>query len=375
MKNVKLLALADLHVGNPRIDPFHFIGCIREYVIPRITSDVDYVFIAGDFFDMLLNMNSQASMIALTAISELKKACSENNVKLRVLRGTLTHDRNQPKHFETASPEYSGCVEYKDTMCVEYDAENKLSILYMPDNLPYDNIEDEVVKVLDANALKQVDVVIHHGYFKHMLPPGIPEPKGTLDYETFKKFYSGCVLNGHVHISSIYKNVLSIGSFDRMAYGEEEPKGFYEVTRDDKGVYQFSFIENKHAYPFWTVNLGRFGSDVAGAIEYFKSAWFPKIEAVKELNVPVHLRLATENHEVMDSCSQAVRDAYACVIVDKGTAAKTTQLLENVKTNLEELPEITPENLEELALPFIKKQYPNVDPQEVHTVIEGCHKR
>lgn len=371
----RAIALADLHCGCPRLDPFHFIGCMREYVLPRITKDVDYVFIAGDFFDMLLTMNSSASMIALTVISELKKACFTNDVKLRVLRGTLTHDRNQPKHFETTSPEYSACLEYKDTMCVEYDADAKMSILYMPDNLPYSNIEEEVEKVLEANALKQVDVVIHHGYFKHMLPPGIPEPKGTLNYDTFKKFYSGCVLNGHVHISSIYKNILSIGSFDRMAHGEEEPKGFYEVTRDENGVYKFEFIENKHAYPFWTVNLGRFGNDVAGAMEYFKESWFPKVAAVGKLNIPVRLRLVTEDNEVLNSCSQAVRDSFNYVTVDKGTASKTSRLLENIKLNLEELPEITPENLEELVLPLIKKQYPSIDPQEVHTVIEGCRKR
>ena len=109
-RTLKILALADLHCGCPRIDPFHFQACIEEYVVPRITPNVSHVIIAGDFFDLLVTMNSIVSVIAMNVISLLKKACYDNGVKLRVLRGTYTHDRNQLVHFTASSPEYNSCI-------------------------------------------------------------------------------------------------------------------------------------------------------------------------------------------------------------------------------------------------------------------------
>ena len=92
MKPLKALAISDLHCGTPRLDPIHFTACICEYVLPKITKELDYLFICGDFFDLLVTMNSAASFAAMTVISKLKEECFKNDVKLRVLRGTYTHD-------------------------------------------------------------------------------------------------------------------------------------------------------------------------------------------------------------------------------------------------------------------------------------------
>lgn len=369
----KFLALSDLHIGNPRLDPFHLQACIEEHVLPHIDKSLSHVFICGDFFDMLINMNSSASMVAMTIITELKKACFENDVQLRVLRGTFTHDRNQPKHFLTTSPEYNSHVRMFDTLAIEYDEACKINILYMPDNLPFPDIYKSVEDLLESHALKQVDVVIHHGYFKHMLPPGIPEPNGTLDYEKFKKYYSGCVLNGHVHVHSVYNNVISVGSFDRMAYGEEEEKGFFEICKNEAGAYQFKFIENPDANPFLTVDMRGFNDEQhAAAFDWFTTEWMPKFNREDRT---VHIRILSDDQGIVEGCKQLVQEKLNRVIVDRLASTKRDQLIENLKLDLAELPSITQENLPELLGDIIKKQHPEVNVQDCLGILDLLKKK
>lgn len=372
-RQLKILALADLHCGCPRIDPFHFQACIEEYVIPRITRDLSHVVIAGDFFDLMVTMNSIVSVIAMNVISLLKKACYENGVKLRVLRGTYTHDRNQLVHFTASSPEYNSCIKMYDSLSVEHDDDTGVDLLYMPDNLKCSDIYQEVENLLQSHSLKQVDVVIHHGYFKHMLPFGIPEPSGTLDFDKFKRFYTGCVLNGHVHTPSIYHNVVSIGSFDRFAYGEEEPKGLYIVTRNDD-KYTFEFVENKSANPFWTVNLKEFGENSERAFDYFAKEWLPKLEKVSFENASIHIRIMSDSTGIVEGCAAMLNGKVKNVVVDKGAVTKKENEISNAQMNLEELPKITPDNLLDLLVPIVQKSHPNTNPQEIAKVIKECQK-
>jgi len=370
MKPFKAIALADLHVGSPRLDPFRFRDNIEKYVITAILAgDLSHVFIAGDFFDLLINMNSSASMIAMSVISMLKEACFLKGAKLRVLRGTFTHDRNQPRHFLVTSPEYNDCVRLYDSMAIEYDEDTEMYFLYIPDNMAVEDIYSDIETMLKDHKIDSVDVVIHHGYFKHLLPPGIPEPNGTLDYEKFKKFYKGCVLNGHVHTTSIWNNILSIGSFDRLAYGEEEAKGFYTISREGS-QYKYHFTENQNATPFWTISINGFGNDTEGMINYINDAWLSKFNQFVDRGIPPHIRLLSDNSAMTESCRTYILEKCPTAIVNSGVATKQEQIIENVKLDLEELPQITPDNIEELLMGIIKPRNPSVSQTDVHGVLE-----
>ena len=45
------------------------------------------------------------------------------------------------------------------------------------------------------------------------------------------------------------------------------------------------------------------------------------------------------------------------------------------KLDLETLPKITPDNLEELLIPILQKRSANVDLARVHEVLEACRKK
>lgn len=373
MKPWKAIALADLHVGNPRWDPVHFRECFDKCVLPQINDSVDYVFICGDFFDLGLNMSSVASAVAISVISDLKRACMEHNCKLRVLRGTFTHDRHQPRHFLASSPEYNACTSVIEDMRIEVDGDLGLSILYMPDNLQYEDMYGAVDKLFEEHHLEKVDVVIRHGYFSHMLPPGIPEPSNTLDADKFSRFYRGCVLNGHVHNTSIYRNVISIGSFGRMAHGEEGPKGFYIINCDENGTYKFNFVENVYALNFSTIDLQPYGTDIEGAMLHVKDVWLDKMRGFPEGS---HIRLISDDRVLMDSIADRIHAEFGNRIrVDKGIATKREQLIENAALNLSDLEVITPDNLEDLLADLLEQTGKHVSREDLHRVLESCSQR
>ena len=371
MKPWKAIALADLHCGCPRWNPDHFERCVDKFIIPQITDEITYVFICGDFFDTSIVMSSAASYAAVSVISKLKRACHVHHCKLRVLRGTFTHDRDQTKHFLTVSPEYNDWVKVADTLSIEIDPETETSILYMPDNLRHKDIYASLDELYANHHLEKVDVVVRHGYFHHLIDPRLPPPPGSLAYEDFCKYYSGIVLNGHVHFSSVYKNIISIGSFGRLTHGDEGPKGFYIVDRTEDGRYIGKFVENSDAVKFYTIDLQKYGhdKDIADAIEYIKNERKDKIDNGGEL---VHVRLIAEDRTLVDSLTDTITEMFNNVRVDRYNVAKREQVIENVSTDLSKLEVITPDNLESLLMPLVTQADASVTKDDVHNILESC---
>ena len=60
-KKISLLAISDVHIGCPRLDPVLLHKKFEKYLYPKITSDIDILFICGDFFDTLLTLNAHAA--------------------------------------------------------------------------------------------------------------------------------------------------------------------------------------------------------------------------------------------------------------------------------------------------------------------------
>jgi hypothetical protein len=69
---------------------------------------------------------------------------------------------------------------------------------------------------------------------------------------------NGQVYFGHYHINyNIDDKIISIGSFSRWKYGEDAPKGFYELDVDkSKSIFNFKFIENTLTDTYKTIMFG-----------------------------------------------------------------------------------------------------------------------
>ena len=370
MSSISVLAISDVHLGCPRLNPVSLHERLLKYLYPLISKDIKILFICGDFFDSLLNLNSMASLEAMRIIDELTSICIEVGCDLRVLRGTFTHDRNQPQHFINGRDPNDTRVRLFDKLSLEYHEPTGLYILYIPDNLSSKDIYGDIRTILDSKGVDKADIIISHGYFAHLLPKGVPEPHGCLDVDKIQNYVRGCVLNGHVHLTSILKNVISVGSFDRLSHGEEGPKGFYRIDIED-GVYKFNFIENKDASKFLTFDLRRFGTEANAAMTQFQEKWQKVVDSLQP-NELVHLRVASDDEAIIAGCIQLAKTIYPNVFVDKAPTTRREQIVENVNLGLEELPIITQDNLAELLVPIIQKGHPSTTLDTVKEVLNAC---
>ena len=368
MRHVSVLAVSDVHIGCPRLDPFLLHDRLTKVLYPQITKDISILFICGDFFDSLINLSNPSSREAMTIIKEVKSICRSVGCDLRVLRGTFSHDMDQPLHFIHREDPNDTTVRMFDKVSFEYHEKSGLNILYIPDNHGSKDIYADMANLLKAHNVDRADILVHHGYFIHMFPQGVKPDKHSLDADLVQKYVKGCVLNGHVHRSSIYRNIISVGSFDRLAYGEEGPKGIYRIDIDDD-KYKFTFIENKEANRFVTVDLLGYGEDRDAALKYFCDTWTSMLPDFIP-GQPVHVRVQTDDKTINDACRSAAKEMWKWTIVDAAKTVKREQVLDNINTCLEELPVITPGNIETLLMPIIERRSHKISEEDLHTIIQ-----
>lgn len=256
---INWLEVSDIHLGNLRT-PTEFIldNLEAAFFDSGILTNMHLVIIAGDLFDRLLEYNHPASGRILLFIDRLMNECSYLKIKLRVLEGTPSHDNKQNKVFDDlyATGKYSCDMRYVDTLSIEYIPEWDFRILYVPDKIrtTVDLVWRDTQALLESHGLKQVDMAIMHCAFSHQLPGMVKE---VFQPEDWLKIVKHWILVGHVHLHSIYDRIGVAGSFDRIAQGEEKPKGFLVGTMNlkDPRKNEIYFIENKRAKKYVTIEL------------------------------------------------------------------------------------------------------------------------
>lgn len=259
--NSDIVFITDPHLGFPHVASKHVYNNLVDYLYPHLLKAKLLIF-GGDTFHTLLDFNHPAAKFVISFLNDLFSISHTNNLPIRFLRGTYTHDRNQVALINDIANQQSNKghdVKCYSTLSLDFEKSLNLRILYIPDDLGYASSNDcitDTYKLLNDYKWENVDMVVGHGYFKHVLPPGMPHmPACTFDMSQFTNICTKCVLFGHVHTPSI-SNVNSLpviygGSFERMNHGEEESKGFITIdTSTDK--WKYTFVENKNTILFKT---------------------------------------------------------------------------------------------------------------------------
>lgn len=255
------MSISDVHLGRGRIDPSVIPNHLRQEFLPHLTDEVDLLCISGDFFDRPLVLGSQAANEAIMLIHEIVNLSEQHDFLIRIIRGTTLHDRKQNWYFNVpnVSKDRHGNERVKiyDDIEVEFIKGLDVSMLYIPDDLPHQDVLVAVQNKLAACGISRVTFCMHHGYFNYLLPKNIPiKPHNTLNEDLLEGMVEGCILNGHVHTASTYKRIINNGSFDRLAHNEEEKKGFFKIQYDpDTKKTSYQFIENKQATIFKTIDV------------------------------------------------------------------------------------------------------------------------
>ena len=306
-KPLRIISTSDWHLGNSRVPSINICDRLRATLFPQL-EDADLLNIGGDIWDTLLSLSNESNSIVAFVI-DLLRICSDHNVTVRVLLGTFSHDRGQSSIFEIYHEkcQFTNDLRYIDKVYLEEITALNVRILYLPDDLPYDSSDAclaAVAEMMSVRGWTWVDYVFGHGYFEHMLPPGIPrKPKCTFRIAQFTPFVRRYVCMGHIHLSDVSGQVIYNNSFDRIAHGEEDPKGFMVIK--DLGISaKLRFIENKLATKFITIDLSKYTDKETVGQKYLdlvktkfkgRSGYVRVIHSSAEIRQALH-RLTSSNH-------------------------------------------------------------------------------
>jgi hypothetical protein len=251
---MNIAATSCWHLGHMRTSTEYICKNIRRYLFP-ILPDIDILIHAGDLFDQVCDLNTANVVVhANHLLIDLAHECIKHNVKVRLNRGTWTHDRTQLTYaYELMKKAGLTDIKLYNTVAVEYLSEYGIYIGYIPDDMPYKDTTS-IISILKEQmkpyGIDKLDYIIAHGVFDVL---DLPVKRGLVfNTELMESIVSKRIISGHIHTPSVHGKLIYVGSFDRLAHGEEHTKGF--ITVDD-ATNKVTFISNDDAYPYISVKL------------------------------------------------------------------------------------------------------------------------
>lgn len=268
---LRLAGTGDIHLGHSRTPTKLIADNLLREAEARMEEGLDIFFFCGDVFDKLLKLGTEDSLEAIFFVIAFLKLCVKYNVKLRVVKGTPSHDWEQSAMFTVlnTSSGIGADIKYIRDLHIEHIGD--LTVLYVPDewNETSEKTLAQAKKLIKETGRQQVDVAIMHGQFEFQLPAFIKAQKHSS--AEYQKIVRGPIIINHVHKHSSNGNIVAPGSFDRLGHGEEEAKGLVTVDYDMlSGDFTWKFHENKHARIYKTVYCG--DMDVESALRVIDDA-------------------------------------------------------------------------------------------------------
>jgi DNA repair exonuclease SbcCD nuclease subunit len=250
---MKYANTSDVHLGHLKTPTLHIIQSFKTSILTEENKNLDVLFIAGDLFDRLLDLNSKEVQLIIEFFNYLLTYCYANNILLRVLEGTPSHDWQQSSTLVKLNEirTHKCDLKYHKFLDIEYIERIGKYVLYIPDEWTnsHDELELQIQEKLNQYSITKVDIAILHGQFKYQFA-GKPYHGFHFKEEYFLNLVSGYIHIGHYHMFSKFDRILANGSLERLAHGEEAPKG-YVIVEDDN----YTFIENKNSYTYVTLNI------------------------------------------------------------------------------------------------------------------------
>jgi DNA repair exonuclease SbcCD nuclease subunit len=268
--NIQVLFLSDIHFGEHQnsknlFNELQNMLYKQEQIQTAITNKtLKLIVFGGDYWGTKLSLTSIDAQFGIRFINELYQFCKIHKIFLRMLKGTLSHDLNQLEVFEHLVKDSQGLFRIFDTVGYEalpIDETTKLKVLYVPEEYIGETSGNFYKKVLSKP--KFWDFIFGHGTFdfsafsnQKILSERSIKAAPILDSNKFNETVKGAVLFGHIHIKDHRKRVFYPGSFSRLNFGEEEPKGCYLVNYDyATGKTNLKFLENTLAPIYKTIQL------------------------------------------------------------------------------------------------------------------------
>ncbi|AEH03486.1 SbcD-like subunit of palindrome specific endonuclease [Pseudomonas phage PhiPA3] len=349
----RYISFGDVHLGHRQTPTDKIIQNLDLVITDDLLKELDMVIITGDLFDRQLNNGDEVVHQINRWMTMFMFRCAAYNVMLRVVEGTPSHDREQSQFFVEQKVNANIPVDlyYTKELSIEYNQRLDAHFLYVPDKWRPTTQETlaEVRGLMAERSLEQVDFAIMHGAFSYQLPSIVPEP--THDENVYLELVKHQILIGHVHNMTVHERIYAAGSFDRICHGDEIPKGMFDFTVYDNGSYTATFVENKRAKQFVTLDVHGFDTKQLALTVREKVSELPKYSAI---------RLRCDPNDVANGDIETFRREYPNIEwstkVEKPTAKKNT-VLESMKNfDMSEFVPITKDNISLLIAEEMRRQ-------------------
>lgn len=262
-----IMTLADIHW-----DAFDIQQQADEMQLPlefiRSFPNLDLVVIAGDYFDTKLSLNSKAAKISVSWMGALVNICKNRKIKIRIIKGTNSHDNNQLEIFKAYEKDDPDNFKIFNSLTVE-ETLPEMKILYAPDeNMPNDTYFSTYNEELHPES--PYDMMFFHGTFD-IVSPNIAVQESEIEgihnvifqYSIFSKICR-VMIGGHWHDAEDPNFNMKQGtepihmyytrSLSRWAFNEEHSKGFLYACYDtETHSYYLERIENPFTDKYQTI--------------------------------------------------------------------------------------------------------------------------
>lgn len=259
-RSVSVISISDLHTFNTLNPTDLIVKHMSAWLIKHEPTIIkaDVFVIAGDWFDKEVGYSSPMIFHSLALITQIGLLCLKNNIKLRILSGTKSHDMGQLEslmyHLEAVCPTLD--VKLYSTIAIETMRDTGLTVLYVPDDVgSAEHVWSEVNKVMNHEGLTEVDMGVMHGCFDYQLP--MIKLSTSHNDEAYLRIVKHLITIGHHHVYNPHPSgrIIPQGSADRTAFGQEAEKGGIAMYMfPDQDPYHV-FLPNKLATKFTKVRL------------------------------------------------------------------------------------------------------------------------
>lgn len=360
---IRIVVCSDIHFGCLSNDQEEMAEAFVKTIFPLLP-ETDMFHINGDLFDDVLHFDRNEFDPIYITFMALFNECAKHNVIFRLNQGTYSHDRNQCKRIASFyNSTFYGQFDFKFMDGIHFETVTikgrDLRFLYVRDDLPYKSAEDAVDAIRAKMAelgWDYVDYAFVHGFFEFTFPNNVSREKRVVFTRNQFSFVRKVIDAGHVHQYRVDGNAISNGSFDRMSFGDEDPKGCIQIL-DYPDHYVAKFIENRFAAVYDTIEISP---------EEDTHQIRDKIQAhIAGLNTTrkISLRFLVKSQEQYHAIVTWMRETYPEIrISSKREKDKTEVDIPNRSTLLVESevkPAPTPETLSVYVLSYIDEHFPN----------------
>jgi len=335
---INILDISDIHLGHNETETSFIIKNIKnmfeEYF--SIIKNSNYLILSGDFFHKLLPNNSLEYKESIDFLIYLASFCKKQNISLRILEGTPSHDFKQLETFSNILNKLSIDIDFKyiDKLYIEYNKELDFTLLYIPDEVNHEAeiTQREILELLRKHNLEKVDHITIHGQCHYHLPIF---SKASFDENFLLSITDNFIVNGHIHTFSTYGRIITVGSIDRLSHNEEEKKGMIYISYLSSGN-EYLFLENKNARIYKTLKYSIVDPDTI-------------VKDIERLKLPIDSRIRIKcdklngNKNIKSLLSERFKN-YKFKITDN---KEQKTIKESLKITFNEL-HITKENIVEL---------------------------